>query len=90
MAGKYFLEKSAQAWCDKKTSSKTMDTELAEVFADILETEVLKMKDAAEMLWTVVANASGGDWLKQSQEWQEAAERWRDNYWKIVSTIKFE
>jgi hypothetical protein len=36
--------------------------------------------DAAEMLWTAVANASNGDWSKQSPEWQEAARRWRDAY----------
>jgi len=36
--------------------------------------------DAAEMLWTVVANASGGDWSQQSPQWQEAAARWRDAY----------
>lgn len=35
---------------------------------------------AAEMLWTVVANTSNGDWTKQSAEWQEAAARWRDAY----------
>ncbi len=39
-----------------------------------------KMADAAEMLWVVLANVSGGDWEKQSAEWQEAAARWRDNY----------
>lgn len=38
------------------------------------------MADAAEMLWVVLANVSGGDWTKQSEEWQEAAARWRDNY----------
>ena len=38
--------------------------------------------DAAEMLWTVIANVSGGDWKKQSEEWQEAAARWRDYYFK--------
>lgn len=39
-----------------------------------------QMADAAEMLWSVVANASGGDWSKQSPEWQAAAARWRDAY----------
>lgn len=29
--------------------------------------------DAAEMLWTVVANASSGDWSKQNHDWQVAA-----------------
>lgn len=34
--------------------------------------------DAAEALWVVVANVSGGDWSKQSVEWRQAAERARD------------
>ncbi len=42
------------------------------------------MADAAEMLWTVVANVSGGDWSKQNKMWQEAAERWSDNYLKAL------
>lgn len=42
------------------------------------------MADAAEMLWVVLANVSGGDWTKQTQEWQEAAARWRDNYFAAV------
>jgi hypothetical protein len=42
------------------------------------------MADAAEMLWVVLANVSGGDWTKQSEEWREAAARWRDNYFAVV------
>jgi hypothetical protein len=46
------------------------------------------MADAAEMLWVVLANVSGGDWTKQSADWQEAAARWRDNYfaaaWRAI------
>jgi hypothetical protein len=42
------------------------------------------MADAAEMLWVVLANVSGGDWTKQSAEWQEAAARWRDNYFAAL------
>lgn len=45
------------------------------------------LADAAEMLWVVLANVSGGDWTQQSQEWQEAAARWRDNYF---ATLKHE
>lgn len=30
--------------------------------------------------WGLIANASGGDWSKQSPEWVAAAERWRDGY----------
>ena len=43
-----------------------------------------EIADAAEMLWVVLASVSGGDWSKQSKEWQEAAARWRDNYLKTV------
>jgi len=39
-----------------------------------------QMADAAEMLWVVLANVSGSDWQQQSEEWQRAAARWRDNY----------
>jgi len=36
--------------------------------------------DVAGMLWSVVANVSGGDWSNQSSTWQTAAIKWRDNY----------
>ncbi len=45
------------------------------------------LADAAEMLWVVLANVSGGDWTKQSPEWQAAAARWRDNYFASLSVI---
>lgn len=51
-------------------------------------TEALRsMSDAAEMLWTVLANVSGGDWEKQSPEWQGAAARWRDNYFTTLKEV---
>ena len=43
-----------------------------------------RMAEAAEMLWVVLANVSGGDWSKQTQEWQDAAARWRDNYFDAL------
>jgi hypothetical protein len=46
------------------------------------------MADAAEMLWVVLANVSGGDWTKQSQEWQDAAARWRDNYFEALRSAR--
>jgi hypothetical protein len=35
-------------------------------------------KDCAEYGWTIIANASGGDWTKEAKDWQEAAARFRD------------
>ena len=48
------------------------------------------MADAAEMLWVVLANVSGGDWTQQTPEWREAAARWRDNYFALLSSRRAE
>lgn len=37
-----------------------------------------KPSDALERAWGIIANASGGDWQKESPEWQDAAARFRD------------
>lgn len=34
--------------------------------------------DLLYQAWTVIANAGGGDWDKETPEWKEAAEKWRD------------
>lgn len=36
--------------------------------------------DAGEYLWIVLANVSQGDWNKQSDDWQEAAAKARDEF----------
>lgn len=38
--------------------------------------------DPIQEAWTIIANASGGDWHKQSDEWSLEAARWRDKYIK--------
>lgn len=50
-----------------------------------LEARYQKLAEAAEMLWIVVANASGGDWSKQTEEWQKAAARSWDNYFAVLN-----
>lgn len=30
--------------------------------------------------WTIIANAGGGDWEKETSDWQEAAAKWRDQF----------
>ena len=46
-----------------------------------------KLFEAAEIAWGVIANVSQGDWTKQNDEWNEAAVRWRDNYFKLVKEM---
>jgi hypothetical protein len=43
--------------------------------------EINALMDSLEMAWGIIANVSGGDWDKQSDEWHECAEKWRDNHW---------
>lgn len=45
-----------------------------------------ELEQAAEMLWVTLAHVSGGDWTKQTKEWQEAVVRWRDNYFKVIKS----
>lgn len=43
-----------------------------------------QIERAAEMLWVVLANVGNGDWSNQPKDWQEAAVRWRDNYFAAL------
>jgi hypothetical protein len=51
---------------------------------DALTRERDQLRAAAEMLWVVIANVSGSDWSTQTEEWQEAAARWRDAYFAAL------
>jgi hypothetical protein len=41
-----------------------------------------KLRKELELAWGIIANAAGGDWTKESKEWQDAAARWRDRVMK--------
>ena len=40
--------------------------------------------DHLELAWGIISNSSGGDWTRESEEWQEAARKWRDMYHHIL------
>lgn len=44
------------------------------------------LANALEFAWGIIANVSGSDWSLQSPEWQEAAARFRDQYWNPVAS----
>ena len=52
----------------------------------VLEARCAELADAGEMLWATLAHVSGGDWTKQTPEWQEAAARFRDKYFAALTT----
>jgi hypothetical protein len=43
--------------------------------------EVLRLMDAMELAWGVIANVDRGNWHMQSEEWRNAATYWRDEHW---------
>jgi hypothetical protein len=45
---------------------------------DAAERALNDRDDSLAAAWVVIANAGGGDWTRETTEWQEAAERWRD------------
>ena len=75
----------AAAWCDGRNSKTEMDVNLAESFAEILVEQVNRFEDDIEIAWGIIANAGGGDWGKESEGWQEAAVRWRDDVWNKIA-----
>lgn len=42
--------------------------------------KLLRNRELLNMAWALIANASGGDWSQQSEEWQENAMQWRQTY----------
>lgn len=40
-----------------------------------------------ELAWGIIANAHGGDWSQETDEWRSAAERWRDTYYSEGDAI---
>jgi hypothetical protein len=50
MASSYALMKAAQAWCQPATSSKEMDSELAEAFAEIMDAELADLRARVKAL----------------------------------------
>jgi hypothetical protein len=47
---------------------------------DVALDEESPMDDLLEYAWTIIANAGGGDWTRETPEWQEAAAKFREQY----------
>ncbi len=51
--------------------------------ADPVTTENARLKEAVEIAWGIIANAGGSDWTRETEEWQKAAARWRDEFYFV-------
>ena len=71
------LQDSVQCWCDPETEDINMDPDLAEAFSKRL----IHLMDGIETAWCLIANADSASWdMEETNEWREAAERWRDEF----------
>jgi hypothetical protein len=57
------------------------------VVGELIE-ELRKAQNHLETAWAVIANAgvSLGDWKSMTPDWQEAAEKWRDEWLQMIVT----
>lgn len=70
------IEEGIQAFLDKKAAAcLPLPDESPRAAPDDT-----KRLDLLELAWVIIANAGGGDWERESKEWQEAAAKWRDDY----------
>lgn len=46
--------------------------------------------DLLDTAWSIIANAGGGNWETQTEEWRQAARRWRDEYHKTFPSHAIE
>jgi hypothetical protein len=44
------------------------------------------MDDLLMAAWGLIANAGGGDWSNETDEWRAAAARWRDAFHASLPT----
>ena len=44
--------------------------------------------DLLHWAWTIIANAGGGDWEKESDEWQSAVVKFRQRYHAYLDAQK--
>jgi hypothetical protein len=40
--------------------------------------------------WTIITNASQGNWENETPEWQMAAADWRDDFYKMLAEKNIE
>lgn len=48
------------------------------------ETKADERDELLEFAWVVIANAGGGDWDRASDEWREAAVRFRERWHVLI------
>lgn len=85
-----------QPWHEFITFAEGLDSDIGPFFgrdsatvaryARSLEEQFDAAMDCMNYAWTIICNVSEGDWTKQTQEWQDAAARCRDQYHALLAS----
>ena len=78
-----------ETWCEHSSGKAICGPVLARVRekGEKIEAERNAAMDCMNYAWTIICNVSEGDWTKQTQEWQDAAARCRDQYHALLDSI---
>jgi hypothetical protein len=49
-----------------------------------MKTYIKKLEKQLDWAWAILANAGGGDWEKETKEWQGAVKMWRKEYYQVL------
>lgn len=80
MASEMAVTLASWCWTHPTTEHKEMDATLALVIAEEIDTQL----DMIEQAWGIIANVGGGDWDKETADWQEAAKRFRERWHNLL------
>jgi hypothetical protein len=47
-----------------------------------------RAEELCDWAWTIIANAGGGDWDRETDEWRNSAERWRDRWHAYLADFR--
>ena len=81
------VARDAERLADRRYFAEIKNYEQAEQRAERLQEQNEAAMDCLNYAWTIICNVSEGDWTKQTQEWQDAAARCRDQYHALLPTM---
>ena len=64
------------------------DISKAHTFEDFRSMPAAEANEMLEAAWGLLANVSNGDWGKQTTEWKDAVQRWRERYHVRLRCLK--
>lgn len=77
--------RAAQLWTLPQFASREMDSQFCIAIANAIREATA---EAMEHGFGIIANAGGGDWSKESKDWQKAAVKFRERYHALLDGVR--